>query len=387
MLPRRTLIKRSASALGMAWLGYEGLGEFALGRADRDLAIGFHNDAPSRLDAYSRPAAHWQARAGTVHCELCPHLCVLGEDDRGFCRTRVVKNGALHTIAYGNLCSLAVDPIEKKPLYHFLPETPILSLAIGGCNFRCRNCQNWEISQARPEDVKRFEAMPERLVTMAVQRDVPSIAYTYSEPLVYYEYVRDTAALARARGIRNVLVTAGYVNEAPLRELCRVVDAVTLDVKAFRDSFYREVSGGRRDPVLRALEVMREEGVWLEVSFLMVPTLSDDAAELGEFARWVAKRLGQDTPLHVLRFHPAHRLAHLPPTPISALQQAGERARGEGLHHVYLGNVPGPGAGRTVCPNDGEVLVERQGFRVVTNRLAHGACPRCGRRVAGVFEA
>jgi len=379
-------MKRVAAGLGMGWLGYEGLEEFVFGRRDRALAIGFHNDAPVTLDRFSRPAEYWHADAGVVRCELCPHQCELGDDDRGLCRVRVVKSGRMHTVGYGNLCSIALDPIEKKPLYHFLPQTPIVSVAMGGCNLRCRNCQNWEISQSKPESVQRFEAFPDKIVAMAEDRGAPSIAYTYTEPLVTWEYVRDTAQEARRRGIKNVLVTAGYINEKPLRELCRVIDAVTLDVKAFRDQFYREVSGGRLSPVLKALEVFRQEGVWIEVSFLMVPTLSDDAAEVGLFSRWVCEHLGPDTPMHILRFHPAHRLALLAPTPVSALQAARQAALAAGLSYVYLGNVPGTTAGRTVCPNDGEVLIEREGFRVLSNRLKDGACPSCGRKVPGVFS-
>jgi pyruvate formate lyase activating enzyme len=384
---RRLFVKRVACGLGMGWLGYDGVGEFVLGRNERALAIGFRNDAPAELDAFSRPAQFFRTRGGVVQCELCPHGCELGDNDRGFCRVRVVKDGRLHTVGYGNLCSINVDPIEKKPLYHFLPQSPIVSIAMGGCNLRCRNCQNWEISQARPEDVKRFEALPERVVQLAKLRNAPSIAYTYTEPLVTWEYVRDTAQEARRQGIKNVLVTAGFVNEKPLRELCRVIDAVTLDVKAFRDQFYREVSGGRLSPVLRALQVLREEGVWLEVSFLMVPTLSDDAQQVGAFSRWVAENLGAETPMHLLRFHPAHRLTLLPPTPLHSLLAAREAARGAGLVHVYLGNVPGADSSRTVCPHDGQVLVEREGFRVVFNRLQDGACPACGRKLAGVFSA
>ncbi len=386
MISRRLVVKRLASGLGMGWLGYEGVGEFVLGRKERELAMGFHNDAPSQPDAFSRPAAYGEPAGRLVRCTLCPHACTLGEGDRGLCRVRAVKGGRLLTLGYGNLCSMAMDPIEKKPLYHFLPRTPILSVAMGGCNLRCLNCQNWEISQARPEDVKRLEALPERLVQVALQRGAPSIAFTYTEPLVTFEYVRDASQEARRKGVRTVLVTAGFVQEKPLRELCRSIDAVTLDVKAFRDSFYREVSSARLAPVLRTLEVLREEGVWIEVSFLMVPTLSDEPSEVGAFAAWVAEKLGPETPLHILRFHPAHRLTHLPPTPLHALQGARQAATGAGLRHVYVGNAPGSDGGRTRCAGCGRALVEREGFRVVADELRDGACPACGRKLSGVFS-
>jgi pyruvate formate lyase activating enzyme len=381
---RRRFLKRCAAGCGLAALGLEGFREFVLGEQEPGLGVGFRNDAPQELDRYSRPAAFSESEGRLVHCALCPHACILGENDRGFCYARVVKGGRLYTVAYGNLCTMALDPIEKKPLYHYLPRTPVLSVAHGGCNLRCLNCQNWEISQARPHEVAQREAFPEDLVALAAEQNIPALAYTYSEPLVSYEYVRDCAALARERGVKNVLVTAGYLNPAPLRELARVIDAVTLDVKAFRDSFYREVSGGRLAPVLRALEILREEKVWIEVSFLMVPGLSDSPSEIGQFAAWVAAHLGPGTPFHILRFHPAHRLQHLPPTPLQAMEEARERAAGAGLAFVYLGNVPGTPWNHTRCPRDGRILIERQGFQVVRYAIENGRCP-CGEPIPGVF--
>ncbi|MBI5496158.1 MAG: AmmeMemoRadiSam system radical SAM enzyme [Deltaproteobacteria bacterium] len=382
---RRRFIKQVVAGCGAAALGKRAVDQFVLGDGNRPLEMGFRQDAAAPLDAYARPAAHAVARGGLVQCTLCPHLCVLGEDDRGYCRVRAVKDGALHTLGYGNLCSVALDPIEKKPLYHWLPRTPILSVATGGCNLRCLNCQNWEISQSRPSDVVQHTLFPEDLVALCAGRDVNALAFTYTEPLVTWEYVRDTASLARDRGIRSVLVTAGYVNEQPLRELCRVIDAVTLDVKAFRESFYRDVSGARLAPVLRTLEVLREEGVWVEVSFLMVPTLSDDIAEIGRFGRWVAAHLGPGTPVHILRFRPAHRLEHLPPTPVAAMERARAAALDAGLLFVYLGNVPGHDANHTRCPRDGRLLIERRGFEVTSSALVDGRCP-CGEVVPGVFS-
>lgn len=379
---RRRFLKRCLAGGGAAVLGLAALEEL-LGDPG-PLGLGFRNDAAGPLDAFSRPAAWSRAGGGLVRCELCPHRCVLAENDRGFCRARAVKGGRLHTLAYGNLCSANVDPIEKKPLYHFLPRAPILSVAMGGCNLRCLNCQNWEISQARPADVKRLELLPEALVAAAQARAIPAIAFTYSEPLVSFEYVRDAAALARERGIRTVLVTAGFVEEGPLRELARVIDAVTLDVKAFRERAYRDVAGARLAPVLRTLEVLREEGVWVEASFLMVTGLTDAADEVGRFAAWLARALGPGTPFHLLRFFPQHRLRSLPPTPIPALEAARARALDAGLRFVYLGNVPGSDANHTRCPRCGRTLVERSGFVVGRFELAGGRCP-CGELIPGVF--
>jgi pyruvate formate lyase activating enzyme len=381
---RRRFLKRCLAGAGIAVLGPKAVSELVLETTEPGLGLGFRNDAPARLGRFSRPAAFAVASGRDVRCELCPHECVLGENDRGFCRTRVVKGGRLHTVAYGNACTIALDPIEKKPLYHFLPRQPILSVATGGCNLRCLNCQNWEISQKRPEDVQEQEAMPADLVAAALRDRIPLLAFTYSEPLVFYEYVRDTAALAHDRGLRNVLVTAGYINPEPLRALARVIDAVTLDLKAFDEALFRDLAGGRLRPVLRGLEILREEGVWTEVSFLMVPTLSDSAVQIGHFARWVARTLGPDVPLHVLRFHPAHRLESLPRTPVPALEEARDRALQAGLHHVYLGNVPGHDANHTRCPRCGRTVIERHGFDVTRNDITEGRCP-CGTPIAGVW--
>ncbi len=381
---RRRFLKRCIAGCGAAALGIAAVDELLGEARDPGLGLGFRNDAPGPLDRFARPAAWARAEGHLVRCDLCPHRCVLGENDRGFCRARVVKDGRLHTVAYGNLCSLALDPVEKKPLYHFLPRSPILSVAMGGCNLRCLNCQNWEISQERPAAVQRYDLLPEQLVALAAERALPALAFTYSEPLVSFEYVRDAAALARARGIRTVLVTAGYAEEGPIRELARVVDAVTLDVKAFRDRFYREIAGGRLSPVLRALEVLREEGVWVEASFLMVPGLSDAPEEIGRFAGWLARTLGPGTPFHLLRFHAAHRLKNLPPTPVSAMEAARARAADAGLRFVYLGNVPGTAWNHTRCPRCGRTVVEREGFVVTRDILASGRCP-CGEAIPGVF--
>ncbi|HET8539659.1 MAG TPA: AmmeMemoRadiSam system radical SAM enzyme [Anaeromyxobacter sp.] len=379
---RRRFLKRCLAGGGAAALGLAALDDL-LGPPE-PLGLGFRNDAAGPLDAFSRPAAWSRAEGSLVRCELCPHRCVLAENDRGFCRARAVKGGRLHTLAYGNLCSAQLDPIEKKPLYHFLPRTPILSVAMGGCNLRCLNCQNWEISQARPADVKRVELLPEDLVALAAGRGIRALAFTYSEPLVTFEYVRDAAGLARAAGIRTVLVTAGFAEEGPLRELARVVDAVTLDVKSFRERAYRELAGARLAPVLRTLEVLREEGVWVEASFLMVTGLTDAPDEAGRFAAWLARALGPGTPLHLLRFFPAHRLQARPPTPLPALEAARARSLDAGLRFVYLGNVPGSGANDTRCPRCGRTLVAREGFVVRRLEVAGGRCP-CGEVIPGVF--
>jgi pyruvate formate lyase activating enzyme len=383
-MDRRRFVKKCImGGCGLAWGAYtvaDLLGEGASG----GLRVGFRNDAPAELWKWSREAEWYEDEGRLIRCILCPHECILGENDRGFCRTRVVKGGKLHTVAYGNPCAVHVDPVEKKPLYHFLPGTPILSLATAGCNLRCINCQNWQISQAKPEETENFDLPPERLVAVTTERGIPSVAYTYSEPIVFYEYVRDAATAAREMGVRNVLVTAGYISEKPLRELCRVVDAANVDLKAFNDPFYRKAAGARLDPVLRSLEIMREEGVWVEVTRLVVPRYSDGLSDIGELCRWLVKTLGSGTPLHLSRFHPAFKLERLPPTPIETLRQAREIALEAGLHFVFVGNSPGQFEEDTVCPSCGRRVVERHGYRVLSNLVTEGYCP-CGEPIPGVW--
>ena len=386
---RRRFVKRCVmGGCGLALGGYT-VWDLLVQGGHGGLRVGFRNDAPRELWKWSREAEWYQqsgpSSSALVRCTLCPHECILGENDRGFCRVRVVKERRLHTVAYGNPCAVHVDPVEKKPLYHFLPGTPIFSIATAGCNLRCLNCQNWEISQSKPEETRNVDLPPERLVQVAAASSIPSIAYTYSEPLVSYEYVADSARLALERGLRNVLVSAGYVLEAPLRKLCSVIDAANVDLKGFNDSFYKKVTGAKLDPVLRTLEVMLEEGVWLEVTRLVVPGLSDDLDDIRAMVRWMARTLGPGTPLHLSRFHPAYKLNGLPPTPIDLLDRAREIALDAGLHFVYVGNVPGHGADSTICPHCGQAAIERSGYRILSNRIRDGRCP-CGESIPGVWK-
>jgi len=385
---RRRFIKQcTMGSCGLA-LGAYTAWDFLVQGGQEGLRVGFRNDAPQELWEWSREADWYQPVAGPstslLRCTLCPHECILGENDRGFCRVRVVKEGRLYTVVYGNPCAVHIDPVEKKPLYHFLPGTSIVSVATAGCNLRCRNCQNWEISQSKPEDTRNQDLPPESLVAATAERNIPSIAYTYSEPLIFYEYVADTAAVARSRGLRNVLVTAGYALEKPLRKLCAVVDAANVDLKAFNDGFYKKVAGASLAPVLRALEVMREEGVWLEITRLIVPSLSDGVDDIRAMADWITETLGPGTPLHLSRFHPAYKLRGLPPTPVESLERASEVAREAGLHFVYMGNVPGHQSGQTRCPECNEVAIERNGYQIRINRLRDGRCP-CGEVIPGVW--
>jgi pyruvate formate lyase activating enzyme len=278
-----------------------------------------------------------------------------------------------------------VDPIEKKPFYHFLPTVPAFSLATAGCNLRCLYCQNWTISQVQPEDTRNADLPPESVVYYAREAQAPVIAYTYSEPTVFYEYMLDTARLARDAGLRNVVISAGFINPDPLRELCQAVDAIKIDLKGYDEAFYRDVCGGELEPVLRSIRTIYESGTHLEIVNLVVPTLNDSLEQLRALARWVSQDLSPDIPLHFSRFHPQYKLRHLPPTPVETLERARETALEEGVRFVYIGNVPGHPGDNTTCPACGETLIVRQGFTVTEYHLKAGTCAYCGAPIPGVW--
>jgi len=325
--------------------------------------------------------------AGAVECLLCPHRCRLAEYERGQCRVRINVGGRLHSLVYGRPCAVHVDPIEKKPLYHVVPGTTACSVATAGCCLHCRYCQNWELSQQAPEDVASMELPPERLVAMALARGCSSVAYTYTEPTVFFEYAYDTCVIARERGLLNVNVTSGYIEREPCTRLSRVMDCANVDLKGFSDEFYRTVCGGRLGPVLDALVTMKSEGVHVEVTNLVVPGFNDDPTTFAAMCRWMVANLGADTPLHLSRFHPQYRLRNVTATPAGTLQRTRDQAKEAGLRFVYVGNILLEGAGRTVCPSCRRLLVERQGFWVTTNVItADGRCPGCATAIPGIWS-
>jgi len=323
-----------------------------------------------------------------VKCELCPRECVIPQGGAGDCRIRVNLDGKLRATTYGRPSAIHVDPMEKKPLYHFRPSSPVFSLATAGCNLHCLNCQNWQLSQRGGEEMEQiYRADPAEVVAMAREQGCESIAYTYSDPVVFYEYTYDTSVLAREQGLRNVLITAAYINREPLRRLCRVLDATNTDLKAFDDGFYQRICSASLKPVLDALVTFREEGVWVEVTNLLIPTLNDDLAMIRRMARWIRSELGAETPLHFSRFQPQYRLRNLPPTPTETLDRARAEAMDAGLEFVYVGNVFGHEGGTTYCPRDGTPLIRRVGFWITENRLTpEGRCPNCNDPIPGVWQ-
>jgi pyruvate formate lyase activating enzyme len=346
--------------------------------------------APFRLDAAGpekglKLAMYQEEGARGIVCRICPNECTLKEGEVSDCHNRVVKNSKLYSMAFGNPCAVNIDPVEKKPLYHFLPGSTAFSIATAGCNLACLNCQNWTISQTSPDKTRNYDMPPEDVVANAVAGNCRSIAYTYSEPTTFYEYVYETSKLARARGIKNIMVSNGYINREPLRELCKYIDGANIDLKSFSDNTYLKLNGGKLQPVLDALKTYRDAGVWLEITNLVVPGWTDKPGEIKEMCRWLSDNGFREVPIHFSRFQPQYKLEHLPPTPTAILNTASVLAREAGLKYVYIDNVPGTGIDDTVCPSCGQKVVERSGFRIISNKIKNGRCP-CGTSIPGVWS-
>lgn len=326
-----------------------------------------------------------RAEKGYVDCHLCSFRCRIAEGKRGVCGVRENIGGVLNTLVYGRLIAENIDPIEKKPLFHFQPGSSSFSIATVGCNFRCLHCQNAEISQM-PREKKRIEgeeASPEEIAAEASATGCSSISYTYTEPTIFFEYAFDTAVLAHEKSLKNVFVTNGYMTRECLDEMEGVLDAANVDLKSFSEEFYKKVCGARLAPVLDSIEYMRERGVWVEVTTLIIPTMNDSEEELVNIARWLAQT-DKSMPWHISAFHPSYKLDNLPRTPASTLERAREIGLAEGLRYVYTGNIPGLKGESTFCYRCGELLIERVGFTVMKNTVENSACPSCGAVIDGV---
>jgi pyruvate formate lyase activating enzyme len=321
-----------------------------------------------------------------VECQLCPRGCQVAEAERGGCGVRENRGGTYFTLVHGAACSVHLDPIEKKPFFHVLPGKQALSYATAGCNVECKFCQNWEISQFRPEQVQSQYLPPETLAEVARRNGVPLLSATYSEPVVFWEYVRDTAIAGRRLGIRSTVVSNGYAQEQALKDVLPLLAAMKVDLKAFTERFYRELVRGELKPVLKALEIIKASGTWLEIVVLLIPGQNDSEQEIRDLSRWVKASLGAEVPVHLTRFHPTYRLTNLPPTPIPTLERAWQIAKAEGLVFPYLGNVPGHPGENTNCPGCGKQLIRRVGFQVLDNSLQGGKCPQCKRSIPGVWS-
>lgn len=321
-----------------------------------------------------------------VKCLLCPRKCVVDNLESGYCGVRTNRGGIYYTLVYGRPVTFHNDPIEKKPLFHFLPGTSAFSIATVGCNVNCKFCQNWEISQVGPGQVPDFDGPPEVIVSSAKRYGSSSIAYTYTEPVIFAEYMHDTAKLGRQHGVRSVMITNGYIMPQPMLDLCAVLDAVKVDLKAFTQKFYEEMVTGELKPVLDILELLKKQGMWTEIVYLVIPTKNDDPGEIREMAQWIKRDLDTETPIHFSRYHPQYLVKNIPPTPVSTLKRCHDICREEGLNYVYIGNVPGHSAEKTYCPQCGEVVIDRIGYTIRSINLKVGRCGKCGGTIAGVWD-
>ncbi|MCK5628988.1 MAG: AmmeMemoRadiSam system radical SAM enzyme [Nanoarchaeota archaeon] len=320
-----------------------------------------------------------------VKCNLCPRHCIIAEGKRGNCKARENQKGKLYSLVYAKPCAIAIDPIEKKPFYQFMPGNSAYSIGTAGCNLHCQFCQNWTTSQARPEDITSMTLTPKQLVEEAEFHGCRAIAYTYNEPIIFYEYVLDCAKLAKKKGIKNIIVCNGFINQEPLKEWCKYIDAANIDLKAFTDKFYKQITGAWIKPVLESIKTLKKQGVWLEITNLIIPTLNDKPAEIKKMCKWIKENIGTTTPLHFTAFYPCYKILDIPPTPKDTLLKAKSIADKEGLKYVYVGNVPAEKESNTYCPKCGKLLIRRGWFNITQNNLRKGKC-NCGYKADGIWE-
>lgn len=320
-----------------------------------------------------------------ARCLLCANGCAITNGQRGRCRTRMNVHGELKSLVYGRPVSIHIDPIEKKPFYNYLPGTAAYSLATAGCPLRCKFCQNWEISQASPEDHQVSFTPPAKIIAAAHANKAPVIAFTYNEPTVFTEYLTDISRDAKKQGIRCVMISCGFMNEAPLAEMCNVLDAIKIDLKGYSEDFYRTVCGAELGPVLKSIKQIAKSHVHLEIVNLVVPTLNDSDKMLQELINWILGEVGPDVPVHFTRFHPDYQLLNLPPTPVATLERAYNMAMSKGMHYPYVGNVPSHPGNHTYCPKCKKIVVERQGFFITQMNIKEGCCKFCRQKIAGVW--
>ncbi len=341
------------------------------------------------MQANIHPTKYWhRLDDGRAQCDLCPRECKLKEGQRGLCFVRENQSDKIVLNTYGRSSGFCIDPIEKKPLNHFLPGTPVLSFGTAGCNLSCKYCQNWDISKSRETDTLAARAMPETIAAVAKRTDCRNVAYTYNDPVIFHEYAIDTAQACRELGIGNIAVTAGYISAQPREEFFRHMDAANIDLKSFDENFYWKLTGGHLKAVLETLEyVHKEADAWLEITNLVIPGHNDSDAEISAMSEWIANTLGVDVPLHFSAFHPDYKMLDVPPTPPASLARARDIALRAGLRYVYTGNVHDSRGGSTWCPSCGVLLIERDWYEIGAWHLKHGHCEHCGEKIPGVFEA
>ncbi len=333
-------------------------------------------------------AEYWERLPdGRIRCLLCPNGCVRAHGERSLCRAREPRNGVLKSLVWGNPCVLALDPIEKCPLFHFQLPGPAFSIATAGCNLACSYCQNWQFSQKPPEETRNFPMRPADVIAKALEYKAAGVAFFYTEPTIYIEYMKDVARAAREKSLKTIMVTAGSINEKPLADVIEVIDAFTIGLKGFSEEYYRTVVKGSLKPVLAAITQVKAAGKHFELVNLLVPTLNDAETDVERLTDWVGEHVGADVPLHFTRFNPQFQLKSLPQTPVPVLERSRRIARRKGLRYVYTGNLPGHEGNHTICPGCNHTVIERLGFQVLKNRLQSGACPDCGRKIPGSWQS
>ncbi|HOP86218.1 MAG TPA: AmmeMemoRadiSam system radical SAM enzyme [Syntrophorhabdaceae bacterium] len=328
----------------------------------------------------------YDRKKNLVMCNLCPRECIIEEGEKGFCRARKNIKGKLYPLGYAKPCAVHIDPIEKKPFFHVLPKTLSFSIASAGCNLRCRYCQNWQISQVSPEDTINEDLPPEKVVELALKNGSKSIAYTYTEPTNFFEYMLDTAKIAKKKNILNVVHSNGFINPEPLRELCKYLDAVNIDLKGFNPSFYKKYCEAELTPVLETLKILKKSGVWVEITNLVIGGHNDEPELIEKMCEWIKKELGIDVPIHFSRFFPMYKMRNIAPTPVSALERAKDIAQKMGLKYVYIGNVPGHVGENTYCPVCKKPVIKRVGYTILEINIKKGRCKYCGERIDGIWE-
>ncbi len=328
----------------------------------------------------------YESLNGKVTCHLCNHNCAIKEGRRGICGVRENREGKLYSLVYGNSVAAGIDPIEKKPFFNFFPGSTAYSIATAGCNFRCLNCQNWEISQmpkSKEGKIVGEPLLPEKIVANTKSKGCKSIAYTYTEPTIFFEYAYDTAKLAHEEGIKNVFITNGYTSRAAIKEIAPFLDGANIDLKGFSEDFYHKVCGSKLQPVLDNISLYKELGIWIEVTTLVIPGNNDDAHQLKKIAGFI-KNVGEDIPWHITAFYPAYKLLGVPPTPVESLRKARNIGMKAGLRYVYEGNIPNEGGENTYCYHCGELLIKRYGYEIRENEVLNGKCPKCTSQIDGI---
>lgn len=321
-----------------------------------------------------------------VQCELCPKMCILDDGERALCRVRENQGGTLYTLAYGNPALIQEDNVERKPFFHVLPGTRALSVSTAGCNLECKFCEVWDMALEYPEEVRAYDMPPEKVVDHALAAGLPSVSFAFGEPVIFYEYMQETAQLAKEKGLLNLVHTAGYIREEPLEAIVDKLDAVNFDLKGFDSDFYRDVVGGELDAVLETLKLFKKKGLHIEITNIVIPTLNDDIQEISAMCRWIAEEIGRDVPLHFARFYPLYKLSDLPRTPVSKLDEAREAALEAGLDYVYVSRVTGHKGENTFCPGCGEMIIDRVGFVVEDMHIEDGKCSFCGQQIPGRWK-